>query len=68
MKKKILMTSFIAASLMASLSLTSFAGWEQDDYGWYYVNSNGARQGRGWFTDPGDQIDLFHGSGRIYDE
>ena len=59
MKKKILMTSFIAASLMASLSLTSFAGWEQDDYGWYYVNSNGVRQGRGWFTDPETKLIYF---------
>ena len=56
MRKKVLLTSFLAVSLMASLSLTSFAGWEQDNYGWYYVNNNGVRLGGGWFTDPDTKL------------
>ena len=52
MRKKIFVTSFIAASLSAAMVVPSFAGWIQDGNGWLYQYDNGTTAGQGWFTDP----------------
>ncbi len=56
MRKKILATSFLVMSLASSLTLTSYAGWVQDNYGWAYEKANGVRLGGGWFTDPETEL------------
>ncbi len=59
MKKKIIMTSFLAASMSAAMGLTSFAGWIQDSNGWMYQFDNGTTATCGWFTDPADGSEYY---------
>ena len=49
--KKLLL--FLASTLMAaSMSLVSLAGsWQQDTYGWRYLNDNGTYSSSSWLSD-----------------
>lgn len=54
MRRQFLRITVLTAALAVSASITSFAGWVQDDHGWAYQNDDGSWRGAGWLTDPAD--------------